>query len=284
MHLTPEFEALLHDQEAGASTLLYRYIQILRAYFSAPDINQEERVSILNDFYAEVTDAHPLMAIFPNLHRFIHGAFESGEYHIPNIIDQFHHQIDENIDRTIHAARALFQNADTVFTFSHSSIVRKAILQAWKDGERFAVITTEARPVREGVNLAKVLARADIPVTLYTDAAMECAVTQSDLVIVGTDWYSPAGFVNKIGTHSALRMAQEKGKGFAVLTDSSKAMNTEPENWSRDQHAAIQVLTEDIENMTVKNPYFEWMPYPGVTDFIVNGQTQTITEEGFLIL
>lgn len=283
MLLTPEFEALLHDQEAGASTLLYRYLQILRSYFFSQDILTEERNTSLTDFYTQVTAAHPLMAIFPNLHQFIQEGFEAGENHIPSLVDQFRAKIDENIDHTMRASQHLLHEADTIFTFSHSSIVRKAILNAWKEGERFSVITTEARPVREGVNLAKVLARADIPVTLFTDAAMEYAVSHSDIVLVGTDWYSNDGFVNKIGTHSALRMTREKNKRFAVLTDSSKAMDTGPVNWSQDQHSATQVLTEEIENITVQNPYFEWLPLSGVTDFIVNGQTLLISESGKLI-
>ncbi len=273
MKLTPEFEALLNDQEAGASSLLYRYLAVLDAYFSDNKLVQKPAEE-LDTFFRLVSEAHPLMAIFPNLHDYLAKGISQGKKSIAELITEFRLEVDNNIAASVEMAKTLFFEYETIFTFSHSSVVRKAILEAWHAGAKFSVYTTVARPVREGVNLAKVLARAGIEVTLFTDAAMELAVKESDLVMVGTDWYSSKGFVNKIGTRSALRMAKEYGKRFVILADSTKQVDYEPENWAKDEHAASQILAEQIENIRVRNPYFEWIPFSGVTDLIVNGKHQ----------
>jgi translation initiation factor 2B subunit (eIF-2B alpha/beta/delta family) len=272
MMLTPEFEALLNDQEAGASSLLYRYLAVLSSYFSNEKLPQKQALDTLETFYQHVSQAHPLMAIFPNLHDYLTRGLAQGDKNVLDLLNAFRHDVDNNIAATVETAKGLFFECNTVFTFSHSSVVRKAVLEAKNAGAVFTIHTTVARPVREGVNLAKVLARAGIGVTLFTDAAMELAVRESDLILVGTDWYSQKGFVNKIGTHSALRMAKAYGKPFIILTDSTKQMDYEPENWAKDEHASSQILAEQIENIQVRNPYFEWIPFQGVSDLIVNGK------------
>jgi len=272
MIMTPEFEALLNDQEAGASSLLYRYISVLTSYFTDKTLLTGAAISELDYFYRLVSEAHPLMAIFPNLHDYLQKEIAQGKTNITELLGAFRHELDQNIASSVDKAKALFQACDKIFTFSHSSVVRKAILEAWHSGVRFSISTTEARPVREGVNLAKVLARTGIKVTLFTDAAMEMAVKESDLVVVGTDWYSPKGFVNKIGTRSAMRIAKDYGKRFVILADSTKQVDYEPENWANDEHAGSQILAEQVDNIRVKNPYFEWIPFSGVTDLIVDGK------------
>lgn len=157
-------------------------------------------------------------------------------------------------------------------------------MQAATTGKRFEVILTEARPVGEGISLAKFLGRAGIPVSLYTDAAMELAISRCDTVLVGTDWYWHRGFINKIGTHSALRIADEREKKFYVLSDSSKYMQTPPSDWSRDKHPASQILMEQIENVTVYNPYFESIWFRGVSNIIIDGEMKEFNNKNEIIM
>jgi len=60
----PEFEALLMEQEAGATTLLFKYIHVLKRFFI-----ENENLSIdeqkQNEFILQkVVKAHPLVALF----------------------------------------------------------------------------------------------------------------------------------------------------------------------------------------------------------------------------
>lgn len=274
----PEFEAMLLEQEAGATTVLFKCINILNRYFSEhPDLSRKKQRESLEYIYSEVRKAHPLMAIFPNLHAFILEEMEKTGKSIPEIVTVFADKTNANIEKTIDTCVSkLIKDGSHIFTFSHSSVVRKAIMKAAEQGRRFEVVLTEARPVAEGLGLAKYLGRAGIPVSMYTDAAMELAVSRCDMVLVGTDWYWHRGFINKIGTHSALRIAEEREKAFFILSDSSKYMPTPPSDWSRDKHPESQILMESIENVTVFNPYFESIWYRGVDGIVIDGEIKSL--------
>jgi translation initiation factor 2B subunit (eIF-2B alpha/beta/delta family) len=281
----PEFEAMLLEQEAGATTILFKYINILNRYFTensnlSPDAQRET----LDYIYNEARSAHPLIAIFPHLQEYLIEKMGENKS-IPKILQDYGDKINKNNDKTIDTAvKKLIKDGSKIFTFSHSSVVRKAIMEAARTGKRFEVILTEARPVGEGISLAKFLGRAGIPVSLYTDAAMELAISRCDSVLVGTDWYWHRGFINKIGTHSALRIADEREKDFYVLSDSSKYMNTPPADWSRDKHPASQILMEQIENVTVYNPYFESIWYRGVSNIIIDGEMKSFNKKNEIIM
>lgn len=281
----PEFEAMLLEQEAGATTILFKYINILNRYFTEnKDLSPDAQRETLDYIYSEARSAHPLIAIFPHLQDYIIKKMSDG-MSIPEILKEYGSKIKANNDKTIDTTvNKLIKDGSKIFTFSHSSVVRKAIMEAARTGKRFEVILTEARPVGEGISLAKFLGRAGIPVSLYTDAAMELAISRCDSVLVGTDWYWHRGFINKIGTHSALRIADEREKQFYVLSDSSKYMQTPPSDWSRDKHPASQILMEQIENVTVYNPYFESIWFRGVSNIIIDGELKTFNEKNEIIM
>ena len=281
----PEFEAMLLEQEAGATTILFKYITILNRYFTEnSDLSPDAQREALDYIYQEARSAHPLIAIFPNLQDYLIKKSEEG-LSIPEILKEYGDKIKANNDKTIDTTvNKLIKDGSKIFTFSHSSVVRKAIMQAAATGKRFEVILTEARPVGEGLSLAKFLGRAGIPVSLYTDAAMELAISRCDTVLVGTDWYWHRGFINKIGTHSALRIADEREKKFYVLSDSSKYMQTPPSDWSRDKHPASQILMEQIENVTVYNPYFESIWFRGVSNIIIDGEMKEFNDKNEIIM
>lgn len=279
----PAFEALLLDQEAGASSLLYRFIGILSSFLEENEtLDEADEKEMFKFLYNRVLDAHPLMAIFPNLAQFVEDNFQKNPgKSLLKSLNQFKNRLNLNIGQTVEKSVKLFSKHKNIFTFSHSSIVRKALLEIKTHNESLVVNVLESRPVREGVMLAKVLSRADIKINLFADAAMEKALDMSDLILVGTDWYWGNGFVNKIGTHAILRIAREKSIPFAVLTDSSKVMSEGPKDWSRDEHAASVLFAEDEKNITVYNPYFESMDYNGVSHFIVDGEVK-LAPGGFL--
>ncbi|MBN2780494.1 MAG: hypothetical protein JXR21_00855 [Candidatus Marinimicrobia bacterium] len=282
----PEFEAMLMEQEAGATTILFKYLNILDRYFTEnSELSTDAQRETLEYIYHEVRSAHPLIAIFPNMQKYILDEIGKGKKSIPEIIHEYGDMVTKNIDKTIATTVSkLIKDGSKIFTFSHSSVVRKAIMEAAKVGRRFEVILTEASPVGEGLSLAKFLGRVGIPVSLYTDAAMELAVSRCDLVLVGTDWYWHRGFINKIGTHSALRIAEEREKPFYILSDSSKYMPTPPSDWSRDKHPENQILMETIENVTVYNPYFESIWYRGVSMINIDGEMKTFSAKNEIIM
>ncbi len=281
----PEFEAMLLEQEAGATTILFKYIHILNRYFTENnELSPEAQQEALEYIFNETRSAHPLIAIFPHLQAYLLKEMD-GHKNIPDILMEYGNTIKANNDLTVKTTvNKLIKDGSKIFTFSHSSVVRKAIMEAAQSGKRFEVILTEARPVGEGISLAKFLGRAGIPISLYTDASMELAISRCDIVLVGTDWYWHRGFINKIGTHSALRVADEREKPFYVLSDSSKYRSTPPSDWSRDKHPESQILMEKIENVTVHNPYFESIWFKGVSNIIIDGKMKSFNKKNEIIM
>ncbi len=276
MKYYPEFDTLLLEQEAGATTLLLKFLNILTRYFAEnSSFSREEQKKKLQFFYEKVTEAHPLMAIFPNLYQYIMDRFQNHGESVPEIVQAFRDKLNEKIDKTVETASSLIGNGDHVFSYSHSSIVRKSLVKAMQNGVNFTVHTTECRPVNEAVNLSKFLARYDIEVVLYTDAAMEKAIENCSLALVGTDWYWESGFVNKIGTGLVMRLCREKQIPLYVLTDSSKSMPEPPQDWSKDNHPAALILAENIRNITVFNPYFEAVFFAEPGGIIINGKLKS---------
>ncbi len=279
MKYYPEFEALLMEQEAGATTLLFKYINVLKRFFTeSEDLTYDEKKENMNEFYKMVIKAHPLVAIFPNINKYL----MENKGNMINLLDAFEEKINTNIEATVNKSLELIKKHNKVFTFSHSSIVRKAIMNASRENIPISVSLTEARPVCEGTALAKYLSTINVPVSLYTDAAMELAIDSSDMVLVGTDWYWNGGFVNKIGTHSALRIAYEREVPSYILVDSSKLMENAPSDWSKDVHDTTNILKELKENITIFNPFFESIWYRGVSGIIIDGQLKTFDKNGKL--
>ena len=275
----PEFEALLMEQEAGATTLLFKYIHVLKRFFiENENLSIDEQKQEMNLFYEKVVKAHPLVALFPNINNYL----MNNDGNLVKLLDAFEENINKNIKLTLKESLKLIKKNNKIFTFSHSSIVRKSIMNAVKQNVPISVTSTEARPVCEGTALAKFLSTINVPVSLYTDAAMERAIDSSDMVLIGTDWYWEGGFVNKIGTHSALRIAYEREVPFYILADSSKSMNRAPSDWSKDKHNSTDILKESKENITVFNPYFESIWYKGVTGIIIDGKMKTFDKNGKL--
>ncbi|KAF7506770.1 hypothetical protein GJ744_011382 [Endocarpon pusillum] len=55
-------------------------------------------------------------------------------------------------------------NGDTVLVYAKSSVVEKSLLTAYREGKAFSVVVADSRPLFEGKNLARSLARAGLRV------------------------------------------------------------------------------------------------------------------------
>jgi translation initiation factor 2B subunit (eIF-2B alpha/beta/delta family) len=76
------------------------------------------------------------------------------------------------------------------------------------------------------------MARAQVPVRVVVDAALQTAVEGADLVLVGSDAITRQGVVNKIGTHPLAVAASQQDVPFVVATETRKA-------WRKNQEPAF---------------------------------------------
>lgn len=262
-----ELDELRRDNRSGAAELELSAARILEEAIaeSAPTDGSSYRRWLL-DLCRQVLAAKPFVAgifrMVNDLLWYVDTAREGTEIRTWAL-----HYLDERRARVEAALSALCAHAvqilrphQTIMTYSRSSTVLRALLNATEQGGGFRVICSEGRPALEGQLLAFELASAGIKVTMGVDMALFSFMSDSDVLIVGADGVSSSGIVNKIGTRALLNAALELEIPRIVMCTSAKFL-PEP-------YVATQGLREGdpdevmpgIENVTIRNPYFELVP------------------------
>ncbi len=167
--------------------------------------------------------------------------------------------------RLVENARNVLGKPSTVFTISDSSTVADVVLGV---GAK-KVVVTESRPQMEGRNLAERLAGVGVKVLLVVDAAAAVFMELADVVVVGADSVLYDGsFVNKVGTRTAALAARDQDVPFYVVCSTYKfnVMNYLGRRVELEEKDPAEVA--EIEDVEVKNPYFEVVPARLVTGII----------------
>jgi ribose 1,5-bisphosphate isomerase len=114
------------------------------------------------------------------------------------------------------------RNNDIIFTHCHSATVMGILKEAAKT-RKFKVYCTETRPRFQGRTTAVELAKAKIPVRLFTDASGRYALKKSNLTFFGVDAITSEGeIVNKMGTEMYADIAEKYDIPVYFCTDSWK--------------------------------------------------------------
>ena len=251
--------ALAQDHLSGSAELALRACGILEA------CGREDKLppSSAETIARAVARAQPSMAAVLNVANRWLCAVEKGEP--PAAAARRLAQELRNAQRATAAhAASLIANHATVLTYSFSSTVLVALRQARKQGRRFRVLCSEARPQLEGRTLARRLAESGIPVELFTDAALFSAIREADLVLVGCDTIGSLGFVNKIGSLGLLGLARRWGVAFHLVGDTFKLLPPGLEPWFKIRsEKAAEVWKVAQRKIRVHNVYFEKVPWAG---------------------
>jgi translation initiation factor eIF-2B subunit delta len=120
-------------------------------------------------------------------------------------------------------AGALIPDGATVFTFTLSETVLRALREARDRGLTFKVILTESRPNNDGLSTARSLAEIGVEVELGIDANAAELVRRADLMLIGAEAIlSDGSAICKIGTYPAALAARRARVPVYVLVDSQK--------------------------------------------------------------
>jgi ribose 1,5-bisphosphate isomerase len=141
-----------------------------------------------------------------------------------------------------------------IYTHCHSTNVLKALVFAKKHGKRFEVLNTETRPLYQGRLTATELAKNGIKVTDFVDSAMDEAVGQSDLVLLGSDAILKSGIINKIGSGAIAKLAFLNKKPVYIVADSWKYS---PKNVKIEERSFKEVWKNVPKHIRIRNPAFE---------------------------
>jgi translation initiation factor 2B subunit (eIF-2B alpha/beta/delta family) len=179
--------------------------------------------------------------------------------------------VDRGLATTIRRGAHLVKSGTLVLTYSHSTAVRMALLQALAAGRRFEVVCSESRPMGEGVALARRLAFAGIPLHLTTDAALAGWMEQADLLLVGADAVVETDVVNKVGTEPLAQAARRARVPAYVLADSSKWLPPGLGRfWQMREEAPGEITPLRHSNAQVHNRYFDCSPLRLFTGVVWN--------------
>ena len=260
------------DNRSGATALAERSALAL-AELAGDDSCTLERITSLG---LDLIAAQPSMASITNLvNRVLLAAEKAGgaARAAGGAANQFVDQLRANVRACAEEAAGLLASQQFVATYSASTVVREALMRAARRNSQLEVLCSESRPVCEGMELAGQLAKANVRVTLLTDAALMSRVGHCGAVLVGADCLLAGGVVNKIGTSALATCARAADVPLLVLATREKWLPTRAE-WlfALEDHAPEEVTSHPVHGVTVENAYFDLTPYALVS--------QVVTERG----
>ena len=275
-------EQIRNDREHGARWLVRETILLLRDLaqsmidaHSSPE-EQQQRLLTVGRTLAQ---ARPAMAALASAVGRILNTGDPAD--IVQTATALLQDYDSSTSRIAQAAQPLLTGR--LMTCSISGTVLDVLLQCRVNVTE--VIVLEGRPRYEGRAMAQGLASKGISVTLITDAQAAIFLPLCHAVVVGADSILADGSVlNKAGTSLLAWAAHGYNVPFYVL---SETLKISPHHWHQDEMAhwhentamleekeAAEVLAQPIEQVRVRNFYFDHTPTQLVTGII--------TERGML--
>lgn len=107
--------------------------------------------------------------------------------------------------------------------FSSSSLMKKILLEAHKDGKRFEVIIVDGRPFLEGREMMRRLTVAGISCTYFLTNALSYIMSPVTKVMLGAHALLTNGYVmSRIGTSEVALIAQAYNKPVLVCCETYK--------------------------------------------------------------
>ena len=269
-------EEVRTDNTSGAVALSRRAAGTFAILAGTASISPASRLlECLGETARALARAQPAMAPILNLaNSVLWRAGEAAELRqiqaeVEAACREFVDGLDAAGEQVSRQASGLIRDGIAVITHSYSQTVLNALVAARKTGKQFEVICPEARPICEGVALARDLGNAGIPVTLIVDAAMLSVLPRVRMVMVGADSISSRGLVNKTGTSLLALAVQRQGADFYALCGSEKFL---PEDYvlpEEPRKPPSEVTEERSPNVTVANFYFDLTPLDLITGVVV---------------
>ena len=115
------------------------------------------------------------------------------------------------------------QDGDVIITYAKSSTVQHTLYEAYKRGKKFSVIVVDSRPMFEGKNLARALAKLGIQVQYTLTHAINHVINRATKVLLGAHAMMSNGrLFSRVGTALVAMMAQEASIPVIVCCESIK--------------------------------------------------------------
>jgi len=260
--VAPSSTTIGADTVHGAAALSIRALEALRD--TAAVASEYETVA---ETARELRAARPSMAVLANR---INRVMSSAERSTASIHDRAIGEIATALDADASAAAtAADRLTGPIATLSWSGTVKDALIELDS-----SVTIAEARPDREGIELAESLSTAGLDVTVTTDAALPALLSDRAFgaVLVGADTVLPNGdVVNKVGTR-ALALAADRAD-VPMYVAAARDKVAVDDTFHREE-GPKQAVYDGPETVAVRNPVFDLTPGE-----LIDG---VVTENGLL--
>ena len=178
-------------------------------------------------------------------------------------------ELENNRARLAVFGSDLIKNGDIILTHCHSTSVINSLILAKKQGKKFKVYNTEARPKYQGHDTAKELAKHKIDITMSVDSNIGNLINIVNKVFVGADAVDRNGnLANKVGSRLIAEVARNrKNVMFYSFT----------ELYKYDKRRKIKVEQRDItevvdikkfKGVKILNPAFDIVPFKNIDGII----------------
>lgn len=280
-------EQIVGDRDHGSRWLVREAVLLLRQLAMEEAADYQKQMETLFAVGRRLAFARPAMSALPSAVSRVLCSTHGPETDIAVIAQKatgFLEAYDAAIGRIVeHVRPALYGNVLTC-SLSHTLV---GALEACR--ERIEqVYVLEGRPRFEGRTMAQQLARANIRVTLLSDAQAAIFLPQCQGVVVGADSILADGTVlNKAGTALLAWAAQGYQVPLYVLCEtlkiSSRRWSNDPVQFAERAHwleekKASEVWDQPPTGVTVRNYYFDATPASLVRAWFTERGSLTVPE------
>lgn len=270
-----------NDNKSGASEIALKCAALLTSYSDSPPTDNAILLSRdLIEIATRIMRIHGSMApVIRLLNEVLCGITDTETTrslldHVRRVANE-HIALMEQVGALLASQVATFLPANcTIVTLSNSNAIARGLAAASTNGSRLKVICLESRPMLEGRDFAKVIARRVAEVWLIADAAAGEAVKEATIILLGADALTIDGVWNKAGSYLLSLAGREASVPVYVIADTSKIW---PAGLSRPAPKYAnpgELWARSPGNVGIRNVYFELLPW-----YLCTG---IITERGLI--
>lgn len=281
-HLNARIDALSSDSRRGAAEIVEDTVDLFSAICSAAADDPEQGENLFIRAVRRMARGQPSMAPVLNCLNRICLERErcGGDWScLAGFVKSLQGQRRRRLEAMAGHLNELSVPGGVLAVYSNSSTVGRMVVASHRAGMVRQVICSEARPVNEGLVLARNLTAAGVPVKVFTDAALMSRVQQAGAVWVGGDAISAAGLVNKVGSRALAMLARFTGIPFISLMATDKVLSDELLPYFRlVSHSPREISPDDAEDLDIVNEYYESIPLDLITGVFTEDGMKSVEE------
>ena len=269
------------DNLSGAAAIYIKAIKYFRVIISENCNLSSDRLNeillesgrALLHVQSEMAPLYNLVATIITAMRVLNDA-ESKPDRINKLLNKLEHEQQISVKQMVNRTIRYVPERTVILTISYSSAFGQLMAQH-PARESLTVIIPESRPMCEGIDLARKLDEIGMKTVLITDFAVGNYLDKADIFICGADAVTESFIVNKIGTGLLSKMMKEQGRNTISLFAETKLIKDEIFKFSPELHPPSEITSENLNNCSVENRYFEKCPLQNFTHLISDKKLYT---------